>query len=100
MTQPPGHLVLQTVYPVAAAPTEWKFDRTPAEINRGIAVLNGLLPGIAVSEGACLADTAAVLRGPDGFLRAEYSADGIHLTRAGYEAVLNALDAALAEAGL
>ena len=92
-------VVLQTVYPVAERPAEWKFDRSPAAINAGIAELNRLLPQIA-AEGALVADTAAVLRDENGFLRAGYTTDGIHLDRDGYEAVLSALDSALAGAGL
>lgn len=85
---PETAVVLQTVYPVAERPAEWKFDRTPAEINRGIEMLNAWLPEIAGSEGVFLADTASVLKGENGYLREEFSADGIHLTRAGYEQVL------------
>ena len=81
-------VILQTVYPVAEAPAEWKFDRSPAEINQGILELNRILPEIAEAEGAYVVDTAATVRGEDGYLRAEYSSDGIHLTRAGYEQVL------------
>ena len=85
----PGTVViLQTVYPVAREPGGWNFNRSPAEINRAVETLNGWLPEIAAAEGAFVVDTAAVLRDGDGFLRADFSADGIHLTREGYEAVL------------
>lgn len=90
-------VILQTVYPVANDPSEWKFHQSPAEINRGIERLNGWLPEIAASEGAFLADTASVLRDGDGFLRKDYSADGIHLTREGYEQVLLYLETHMAE---
>lgn len=81
-------IVLQTVYPVAQNPTEWKYSQTPAEINRAIETVNAYLPEIAESESVFIADTASVLRDANGYLRADFSADGIHLTRAGYEAVL------------
>lgn len=90
-------VLLQTVYPVAKNPTEWKFTQSPAEINRGIERLNAWLPEIAASEGVFLADTASVLRDEQGFLREEYSADGIHLTREGYEQVLLYLQTHMAE---
>lgn len=81
-------IVLQTVYPVAEHPTEWKFSQTPAEINLAIETVNAYLPEIAQSENVFIADTASVLRDGNGYLRADFSSDGIHLTRAGYEAVL------------
>ena len=94
---PETTVILQTVYPVARHPLEWKFERTPAEINRGIATLNAWLPEIAAAEGAVIADTASVVRDEEGFLREEYSADGIHLTASGYEEILYYLQTHMAE---
>ena len=90
-------VVLQTIYPVAKDPTEWKYDQPPGEINREIRGLNALLPALAAQTGAILIDTASVLPDAEGYLRAEYSADGIHLTRRGYLEVLNFLEEKLAE---
>ena len=90
-------IVLQTIYPVAKNPTEWKYDQSPGEINLEIAKLNALLPDLAKQTGAILIDTASVLPDADGYLRAEYSADGIHLTRLGYLEVLNYLEERLGE---
>ena len=93
-------VILQTVYPVAEHPSEWKFSQTPAEINRAIETLNTWLPEIAEAEDAFVADTASVLRDANGYLREEYSADGIHLTREGYEQVLLYLQTHMAEVPL
>lgn len=90
-------IVLQTIYPVAKNPTEWKYDQSPGEINLEIAKLNALLPALAKQTGSILIDTASVLPDADGYLRAEYSADGIHLTRLGYLEVLNYLEEKLEE---
>ena len=84
-------IILQTVYPVAEHPTEWTFSQAPDEINRAIETVNAYLPEIAEAEGVFIADTASVLRDANGYLRADFSSDGIHLTRSGYEAVLGYL---------
>lgn len=89
--------VLQTIYPVAKYPAEWKYDQSPEQINREIAKLNAALPDLAAQTGAILIDTASVLPDADGYLRADYSADGIHLTRQGYLKVLEHLEKKLAE---
>lgn len=88
---PDTAVVLQTVYPVAEHPDPWNFSASPEQINRGIDRLNRLLPGIAEAEGATVADAASALRDGRGFLREAFSADGIHLTREGYLAVLERL---------
>lgn len=88
---PKTKIILQTVYPVAEHPAEWNFSASPEEINRGIARLNRLLPILAQEEGVAVADTASALPDERGFLRDCYSADGIHLTKEGYEAVLTVL---------
>ena len=86
-------VLLQTVYPVAKEQSDWHFEESPAKINEGIRQLNAWLPEIAARESAVLIDTASVLTDADGFLRADFSADGIHLSRSGYEAVLGCLRA-------
>ena len=90
-------VVLQTIYPVAKDQTEWKYDQSPGEINLEIAKLNALLPSLAKQTGAILVDTASVLPDADGYLRTDYSADGIHLTRLGYRKVLDYLEEKLEE---
>ena len=94
---PQTTVVVQTIYPVAQNPDEWKYDQPPVLINRKITGLNALLPSLAAQTGAILIDTASVLPDENGFLRTDYSADGIHLTRSGYCAVLNYLETKLGE---
>ncbi len=90
-------VVLQTVYPVSQNPVVWKYDRSPDTVNREIAKLNAMLPALAERTGAILIDTATVLPDKNGFLRADYTTDGIHLTRSGYLAVLDFLEEKLGE---
>jgi lysophospholipase L1-like esterase len=83
-------VLLQTVYPVAANQTT--FGEGAEIINGYIARLNALLPDIAVSHDAYVVDTASVLVGSDGNLRADYqSGDGIHLTEAAYVQIVTYL---------
>lgn len=53
-----------------------------------VAAVNQGLPGLAGAEGPLL-DSAAVLTGPDGYVRPAYAEDEVHLSAAGY-AALNA----------
>lgn len=95
---PETAVILQTVYPVAKEQADWKFSLPPAEINRAIRELNERLPEIAGAfPFAAVADTASVLPDAEGFLRAEYSEDGIHLTQDAYRAVLAYLASAVPE---
>lgn len=81
-------LVLQTIYPVAKEQTSWKFAVSPELINSWIDSLNERLSGLAAEECVLLWDTAALLKDENGFLKPEFSADGIHLTSAGYDVIL------------
>ncbi len=81
-------LILQTIYPVAERQTNWKFSAPPGEVNLWIVLLNRRLQELGAGENLPVLDTAALLRDETGFLKPLYSADGIHLTNAGYDAVL------------
>lgn len=63
-----------------------------------IASLNGWLRDHAAERGAVYADYHAVLAGPNGELRAEFGADGVHPNAAGYAAMRPVAEAAIAEA--
>lgn len=85
---PDTRLVLQTIYPVAKEQTNWKFSAPPEEVNLWIDSLNERLAELAEEESVLLWDTAALLKEENGFLKPEFSADGIHLTNAGYDEIL------------
>ncbi len=85
---PGTQIVLQTIYPVAEKQAEWRFKSAPEEINSWIRSLNARLAELAESEKVPLWDTASLLSDESGFLRAEFSSDGIHLTEAGYTVIL------------
>ncbi len=80
--------VLQTIYPVAKEQTTWKFANPPEQINLWIDSLNERLNEFCAEKGIPLWDTAALLRDEMGFLKPEFSADGIHLTNAAYDLIL------------
>jgi lysophospholipase L1-like esterase len=80
-----ARVILTTIFP--AAGTGWfRDDRLQAaitEINAALVELAG--PDVVVF------DTAAVLTGPDGFVRPAYAEDELHLSAAGYAALNEAL---------
>lgn len=81
-------LVLQTIYPVAKRQVDWKFAASPETVNLWIDSLNERLSELCAEKNSLLWDTAALLKDENGFLKAEFSDDGIHLTNAGYDLVL------------
>ncbi|MBE6530180.1 MAG: hypothetical protein E7680_06260 [Ruminococcaceae bacterium] len=85
---PDTRLVLQTVYPVAKEQQQWKFSVSPEQLNLWIDSLNNRLAEFSADEDIQLLDTAVFLKDESGFLKPEFSADGIHLTSAGYEVIL------------
>lgn len=86
---PETKILLQTVYPVAKNPARWSFSESPTEINRRITLLNGALASLVADHPAwSLVDTAALLTDGEGFLRAAWTTDGIHLTRDAYVQIL------------
>ena len=84
---PDTRILIQTVYPVSRADA---YSVDVDTLNAYILRLNEWLPALASRyENLRVVDTASALRDADGRLCAAYAeADGIHLTRAAYEAVL------------
>ena len=90
---PHAVICVQAVYPVARPENqrEWSFSKSPREINEMILRLNRLLPDLCTDEGAYFVDAGSVLRDADGYLKTEYTTDGIHLTEGAYLEILQAL---------
>jgi lysophospholipase L1-like esterase len=60
--------------------------------------LNAWLKAYAAAQHLVYADYWTVLSGPDGGMKAEFSADGVHPNAAGFAVMMPVLDKALAEA--
>lgn len=91
---PGTRILIQSVYPVAelSHQSDWRFSVSPAEINQKLNGLNQCLREFCEADpGLSYLDTAAVLRDADGFLRADFTTDGIHLTEAAYSEILRVL---------
>ena len=91
---PETRIVIQSALPVADAAhqNDWKFSVPPAEINCRLTELNSRLRDFCVSDPTLTyVDTATALTDSAGFLRAEFTTDGIHLTASAYAALLGAL---------
>ena len=87
---PDTKIILQTVYPVCKA-NNYSVD--VETLNGYIATLNSWLPEIAAKyENVRVADTASVLLDSNNKLNSSYdNGDGIHLTTAAYEQILDYL---------
>ena len=88
---PNTHFLIQSIYPVAEANLQqnWGFNATPTQINEKINHLNQSLKSYCLHlKNADFIDTSCNLKDGDGFLRAEYTTDGIHLTKAAYQVIL------------
>ena len=91
---PNTHFLIQSIYPVADANLQrnWSFNATPKQINDKIDVLNQSLKSYCENlTNADFMDTSCNLKDKDGFLRAEYTTDGIHLTDGAYRVILKDL---------
>ena len=86
---PSTKIILQSVFPVAGNETAWT-SLTPKELNLKIDQVNSWAKDLTGKyENVRYLDTQSVLRDADAFLKAAYeSGDGIHLTEAGYRAIL------------
>lgn len=85
-----ARVILTTIFPLARGP--WP----DAGVQRAIAEVNRELLGLAAADVQVL-DSAAVLAGPDGYVRPAYAADELHLSAAGYAALNAALAPLLGE---
>ena len=91
---PVTRFVIQSVYPVAREEhqADWKFTEPPQAINQRIILLNGWLSDwCRPMKNAVFADTSCVLTDSDGYLRSDFTTDGIHLNEAAYTEILAAL---------
>lgn len=91
---PGTRILIQSVYPVAdlAHQSDWRFSDSPAGINRRLTELNRQLREFCDADPSLsYLNTAAGLYDTEGFLRADYTTDGIHLTEAAYREVLRIL---------
>lgn len=88
---PSTRIIVQSVYPVAQAScqTDWKFSVPPETINAYAETLNGWLREFCPTLPAVrFVDTASVLQNEEGFLRPDFTTDGIHLTKSAYDEIL------------
>jgi lysophospholipase L1-like esterase len=77
-----AQVILTTIFPLARGPYAGRA------VQEAIMAINQGLPSLVAPE-VQLLDTAAVLCGPDGYVRDAYADDEVHLSAAGY-AALNA----------
>lgn len=88
---PNTRIILQSVYPVSASCDDFSSDgKTVCSYTE---ILNGYLREIAAAhDNVRYADTASVLKNPDGTLNPAYDeGDGVHLNTSAYEQVLRYL---------
>lgn len=91
---PDTRMVIQSVCPVSDSDhqADWRFSVPPDEINRRLSLLNDRLRAFCNQDPALTyVDTASPLTDSAGFLRADLTTDGIHLTAAAYRLLLSAL---------
>jgi hypothetical protein len=89
---PSTKILLQSIYPVARNPVDWKFSQSPEEINRATRALNRVLEEFAAEdERITYVNTAAALTDATGYLPDADTTDGIHLTVAAYDKMLAVL---------
>jgi len=87
-----ARVVLTTIFPLAHGPLP------DAAVQRAIAEVNRELLGLRMA-GVAVLDSAAVLAGPDGYVRDAYADDELHLSAAGYAALNAALIPLLGDCG-
>ena len=89
-------LLIESVFPVAKTETAWT-SLSPAELNQRIDRINRWAEELSREfEGCRYLDTASVLRDENGFLKPEFDVgDGIHLTEAGYQAIISYISSVL-----
>ena len=88
---PNTRFLIQSVYPVAREEhqADWKFSVSAQEINQKIVLLNGHLERFCEGlSNVDFVDTSCKLTDSEGFLREDFTTDGIHLTSTAYALVL------------
>ncbi len=83
---PDSIIIIQSIFPVTQS---WAVNNGKPNCNNYIAYANQRLSELANDEGFYFLYTYEALADEQGFLKSQYSGDGIHLSRKGYEAVFD-----------
>ncbi len=83
---PESAIIIQSIFPVTQ---NWAINNGKPNCNQYIAYANQKLSELAKEENCLFLHTYEDLTDENGFLKPEFSGDGIHLSRKGYEAVFN-----------
>lgn len=83
---PESVIVIQSIFPVTE---RWAINNGKPTCNQSVAYANQKLSELAKEENCLFLHTYEDLTDQNGFLKPEYSGDGIHLSRKGYEVVFN-----------
>ena len=83
---PDSIIIIQSIFPVTE---RWAINNSKPNCHKNIAYANQKLSELAKEEGCLFLHTYEDLTDENGFLKTEYSGDGIHLSRKGYETVFN-----------
>jgi lysophospholipase L1-like esterase len=83
---PDATIVLQSILPHSGAKSTWEGrDRLTQASNERIRNLNSRLRTLAEAEGVLFLDLYPLFADPSGALHLEFSSDGLHLNRNGYQ---------------
>ena len=80
-------MIIQSVYPVNPTRKPTFYSKTGSRTNDTIGELNLILQDLCNKYDCIYIDVNAHLKDSDSNLKREYSIDGLHLTRQGYEIV-------------
>lgn len=83
---PDSIIIIQSIFPVTE---QWAINNGKPNCHQYIAYANQKLSELAKEENCHFLHTYEALTDEYGFLQSQYSGDGIHLSRKGYEAVFN-----------
>lgn len=83
---PNSVIIIQSIFPVTQ---NWAINNGKPQCNKYVAYANQKLSELAKEEGCHFLHTYEDLTDENGFLKPEFSGDGIHLSRKGYETVFN-----------
>lgn len=83
---PDSVIIIQSIFPVTQ---NWAINNGKPNCNQYIAYANQKLSELAKEENCYFLHTYEDLTDEYGFLKPEFSGDGIHLSRKGYETVFN-----------
>ena len=83
---PDSVIIIQSIFPVTE---NWAINNGKPNCNKYVAYANQKLSELAKEENCYFLHTYEELTDQNGFLQSQFSGDGIHLSRKGYEAVFN-----------